>query len=70
LSSNSQLIVVGCLEAHFELLGLNWCFANVDCDFVIYTIGFGGNAYRPEVKAKSMWYVTDFRDLINEMKQE
>lgn len=31
-------------------------------------IGFGGNAYRPEVKAKSKWYVTDFRDLINELR--
>jgi phosphoserine phosphatase len=31
-------------------------------------IGFGGNAYRPEVKAKSKWYVMDFRDLLNELK--
>jgi phosphoserine phosphatase len=31
-------------------------------------IGFGGNAYRTEVKAKSKWYVSDFRDLINEMR--
>jgi phosphoserine phosphatase len=31
-------------------------------------IGFGGNAYRAEVKAKSKWYVTDFRDLINELR--
>jgi len=31
-------------------------------------IGFGGNAYRPEVKNKSKWYITDFRDLINELK--
>jgi phosphoserine phosphatase len=31
-------------------------------------IGFGGNAYRQEVKNKSKWYVTDFRDLINELR--
>jgi len=31
-------------------------------------IGFGGNAYRQEVKSKSKWYVTDFRDLINELR--
>jgi len=31
-------------------------------------IGFGGNAYRHEVKSKSKWYVTDFRDLINELR--
>ncbi|XP_021944405.2 phosphoserine phosphatase isoform X3 [Folsomia candida] len=31
-------------------------------------IGFGGNAYRPEVKNKSKWYVTDFRDLVNELR--
>lgn len=30
-------------------------------------IGFGGNAFRQEVKNKSKWYVTDFRDLLNEI---
>jgi len=32
-------------------------------------IGFGGNAYRPEVKNRAKWYVTDFRDLTNELKE-
>jgi len=31
-------------------------------------IGFGGNAFRQEVKNKSKWYVTDFRDLLNELQ--
>jgi phosphoserine phosphatase len=31
-------------------------------------IGFGGNAYRSEVKNKAKWFVTDFRDLINELR--
>jgi len=31
-------------------------------------IGFGGNAFRPAVKAKCKWYVSDFRDLINELR--
>lgn len=31
-------------------------------------IGFGGNAYRQIVKNKSKWYVTDFRDLVNELR--
>jgi len=31
-------------------------------------IGFGGNAYRNEVKNRSKWYVTDFRDLVNELR--
>jgi phosphoserine phosphatase len=31
-------------------------------------IGFGGNAFRPEVKNLAKWFVTDFRDLINELR--
>jgi len=32
-------------------------------------IGFGGNAFRQEVKNKSKWYVTDFRELLDELTE-
>jgi len=31
-------------------------------------IGFGGNQVRERVKSGAKWFVTDFRDLINELR--
>jgi len=31
-------------------------------------IGFGGNAFRQEVKNKSKWYVTEFQELLNSLE--
>jgi len=48
-------------KLHFRTVG----FLNL-ITVKIYIEGFGGNAFRQEVKNKSKWYVTDFRDLLSE----
>ena len=32
-------------------------------------IGFGGNVVRPQVKDRSLWYVTSFGELLKELEK-